>query len=84
MQDAASGLLRRPLPGTWVNKRPECKALQTVVAADLGLVLGAYLMADAQRGGVLDDLLLGVDLDGPAGVVNRADVQGDDARSRAR
>jgi hypothetical protein len=43
--------------------------LETVVAANLRLVLGAHLIAAAERGGVLDEVLLRVDLDGPAGVV---------------
>src|SRR5215211_1635006 len=62
---------------------PRGGALQAVVAANLPLVLGRHLLAGAQRRGVLDRVLVGGSPDGPAGVVHRADVHGDDARARA-
>ena len=63
---------------------PRGDALQAVVAANLPLVLGRHRLAGAQRRGVLERVLVGGSPDGPAGVVHRADVHGDDARARAR
>ena len=55
----------------WIRGPPR---LEAVVPANLPLVLGAHLIAAAQRRGVLHEILLRIDPDGPAGVVHRADV----------